>query len=315
MRNIRGGKTAVDTDYRLEKWKVGSGVLSWGAYAEGDGWGVYAERKGIMVNDGKREVCISNRVWNHKALNGAGRGPWKYEIDQCKKWVASNDDSAHLHVSVANGRIYVFYRSSASVTFPDMYMYYDFSGSIDQIGVDQVLNADGNPYPWSAPIQIRGSQLGLVTRDDGDHLYTGFDDVGASNSTGDGGLVEIERSDVLGDDGSTDPMLVYLQADRFDAVREKKRISKVDMEYYENTGTAIAVTAATDFARAVIGTLGTLAQVTDGTVSDIARMRVPSELRGPVEQFELKVTGTPTDRTEIRRVQVQFRRLRTLTPA
>jgi hypothetical protein len=320
LRNTRGGKTGVDSDYRLEVWKRGSGVIAWGSHAEGDGWGVYTERQGLMVNDGKREVCISGRVWNSKANNGAGMGPWAYEFTQCKKWVGSNldDGSAQFHVSVGHGRIYVFYRSSASVTYPDMYMYYDYTASQDRLGVDQVLRVDENgdqvPFPWSAPFRIRGSQLAVIARSDGEHVYTAPDDLGASHSTGDGTCVEIELQSSNADDGVQQSMTAYLATDRFDAVREKKRVSKVDCEYYDSAG-VLQLSGSIDFARATSTAIATLTAISDGTIAGVARLRTPAALRGPANTLELKISGAAASRAEIRRLTVQFRRLKTTAPA
>lgn len=315
LRNIRGGKSGVDSDYRLEKWKLGPGCISWDGYAEGDGWVAYISRKGIMVNDGKREICISRRVWNPKANAGAGRGPWAYEIGQCLKWVAADDDSAHMHLAVAHGRLYVFYRSSAAATYPDRYMYYDFTASQNEIGVDQMLRPDGQPFAWSAPCRVNGGSVGVVTRDDGDHVYTAPDDLGAGHVTGDGVVVELELTGQTDDDGATQTMTVYLQADRFDSGRNKKHVSKVDLEYYD-AGGVLTVSAATDFDRTTTAALTAVDPVTDGTISDLARLRVAAAHRGPIELFELKFTALPADdRIEVRNAQVEFRRLRTLAPA
>lgn len=321
LRNVRGGKTGVDSDYRLETWKRGggSGLVSPWAFAEGDGWGVYAERQGIMVNDGEEDKCISWRVWNHKANNGSGMGPWAYEMAQCKKWVGADTDvgNAQLHVSVAGARIYVAYRSSGSVTYPDMYMYYDFSASQHRIGVKQLFRTDENgdevPFPWSAPIRIRGSQVALVPRSDGDHIYTSPDDLGAAHSTGDGTVVEIELTSTNADDGVQQTMTAYLQTDRFESERQKKRVHKVDVEYYDPDG-LLALAGAYDFARSTSTAIATLPAVSDGTISGVARQRTPAALRGPVNTMELKLSGALTHRSEIRRLKVGFRRLNTTKP-
>lgn len=308
LRNVRGGKTGIDADYRLEKWKQGSGGISWAGIAEGDGWVVYMSRKGLMVNDGKREVCISTRVWSQRSKNDAGSGPWAYEVGECKKWVGADNDGCQFHVAVANSRIYVSYRSSGSVSYPDRYMFYDFSGGLNELGVDQVLRDDGTPFAWSAPCRIPVSAIGVVTRSDGDHVY------GVVDGYAKGRVLEVDKAGTWLDAGSAGMSCVaYLQTDRFDATRQKKRVSKVDVEYY-NAADDTSVSAASDFARTTNTLLQVLPGVADGLISDIARLRPRSPLSAPVEQFELKLHGTPTERVGFRTVEVEFRRLSTTSP-
>lgn len=311
LRNIRGGKTGADTDYRFEQWKASAGGIAWSGVAEGDGWVVYMSRKGLMVNDGKREVCISRRVWNYRANRGAGRGPWAYEIGQCVKHVAKDDDSCHFHVSVANGCIYVSYRSSSSVTYPDRQMVYDYSDSVNEIGVDQVLRADGTPYGWSAPYRLRVSCVGEVTRDDGVHVYGTVEDNGGG--TGDGRLDEIELASTYTDNNVDITFQAYLQATDFGALREKKRVSMLDVEYYDDVGAA-ALSGSMTFARTDTATIKSpLAAVTDGTVSARGRFRIPTSLRKPCDVFEPKVviSSNATTRFELHRARARFKTLRT----
>ena len=314
LRNVRGGKTGIDTDYRMEKWKQASGGIAWSGIADGDGWVCYMTRKGLMVNDGKREVCVSTRVWNHKANNGSGRGPWGYEIGECKKSVGADNDGCHMHVAVANGRIYVSYRSSGSASYPDRYMYYDYSASLNELGVDQVLRQDGTPYAWSAPCTVPVSAVGVVTRSDGDHVY-GLVDGYYTGATGDGRLLEIDVAAKVTDGGATGvAAAAYLQCDRFEGLlRQKKSVTKIDVEQYSLAG-EVSVSAATDFARATTTLMQLMPAVTDGTISDIARLRMKSPLHGPLEQLELKIHATPTGRFEVRQVDAEFRRLATTAP-
>lgn len=312
LRNVRGGKTGADTDYRLERWLIGDGVLGPDAYAEGDGWVVYARRAGIMVNDGKREVCISTRVWNPKSSAGSGRGPWSYEWSQCKKWQAKDDQSAHLHIMVAHGRIYVTYRSSSAVTTPDRMMVYDFTAGVNALGVDQVLRDDGTPFAWSAPYRLNGSVMGAVTRDDGDHLYMVRAD--QTGSTGDGVVDEFEIAGSTQDNGAGYQCAAHLQTDRFDAQRQKKRLVRATLEYYDATGGG-SVVAYTDFARATSGALSALPAVTDGTIGTTGIVRPPTAIRAPFKTLEMKFQSpTGSARFEVFRATLDVKFLNTVGP-
>src|SRR5689334_24979060 len=105
-----------------------------------------------------------------------------------------------------------------------MYMYYDFTASQNRLGVHQLLRVDENgnevPFPWSAPIRIRGSQVAVIPRSDGDHVYTAPDDLGAGHSTADGVVVEIELTTSNADDGVQQSMIAYFQTDRFETDRQ-----------------------------------------------------------------------------------------------
>lgn len=313
LRNVRGGKTGADTDYRLERWLIGDGLLGPDAYAEGDGWVVYARRNGIMVNDGKREVCISYRVFNPKGDSGRGRGPWKYEWSQGKKWQAKDDQSSHLHVMVAHGRIYVTYRSSAAVSTPDRMMFYDFTQGVNALGVDQVLRDDGTPFAWSAPCKLNGSVMGAVTRDDGDHLYMVRSDFTAT-VTGDGRVDEFEITTSTSDNGTPVVMAAHLQTDRFDTLRMKKRLVRATVEYYDATGGGTLVGYG-DFARSISATLSALPAVTDGTIGKTEIVRCPTALRAPLKTLELKVQNpSGSARFELHRISAEIKRLNTVGP-
>lgn len=312
LRNVRGGKTGADTDYRLERWLIGDGVLGPDAYAEGDGWVVYARRAGIMVNDGKREVCISTRVFNPTSGTG-GRGPWKYEWSQCKKWQAKNDQSAHLHIFVAHGRIFVTYRSSSSVTTPDRMMVYNFTAGQNGLGVDQVLRDDGTPFAWSAPYRLNGSVMGAVTRDDGDHLYMVRSDYTAA-TTGDGRVDEFEITTSTQDNGASYQMAAHLATDRFGAQRQKKRLVRATIEYYDATGGG-SVTGYIDFARTLSGSLSALPAVTDGTVGNVGIVRCPASLRAPFKTLEMKIQNpSGSARFELFKISAEVKFLNTVGP-
>lgn len=188
VRNIRGGKTGIDADYRLELMLEGSGGIARGSVVEGNGWVGYLKREGYFINDGEREVCISDAVWNPTGGDdGRGYGPWEYEVGQCIKAMAGGTDDDHFHAFVHGGRLFVRFRSSSdSSTQADRLMVYDFSPNIEQSGLQQVLRPDGKPFGWSAPMRLYGEAMGVVELSDGPHYYSVNEEGSSGYTTGDG---------------------------------------------------------------------------------------------------------------------------------
>lgn len=320
LRNVRGGKTGIDTDYRLEQWKGKSGGISWQSIAEGDGWVTYMTRKGLMVNDGKKEVCVSKRVWITRGKGGAAQGPWAYEVNECIKGLAKGDDSGQFHVAVEGGRIYVSYRSSGAASYPDAVMVYDFTQGMNEVGVDQVLDADGNAFPWSSPYTLSAAAMGEVVKSDGPHLYAVLEESTAGYATGDGAIVEIERAGSNDDPQSPYGVECHLVTDDFGSQREKKRPYRVTLRYKAATGANANVTVYMNHKRTlhdVMPPSGTYLPMDSASSVQYleARLRVPATLRTPGDTVELVIADSGTSGAfEIHRARVEFERVNTSNP-
>ena len=186
IRNLRGGKSGEDNDYRAELLNQARGCISWGSVVSGNGWVGYLTSEGYVVTDGQEERIISRDVWNATTR----MGDWAYEISQCEAGANGDNDLGRFHASVLGGRIYCSFRSSATVTVPDRQLIYDFSSEAPSSGLAEVLRDDGSSFGWSCALTLTGSPACEVAKSDGIHRYLAIED--NAGATGDGRVDEFE---------------------------------------------------------------------------------------------------------------------------
>lgn len=147
LRNIRDGKTGLDEDYRLEIVWWNRGCISTHV-GRGPGFGVYLTPLGLVANDGREELNLSETLFDP----GRKTGDLAYEISQCILATTKNNHSDYFECYVSDDSIWISYRSSASVTRPDRWLRMDFSPGKDLSGLAALINPrTGKPWGWSTP--------------------------------------------------------------------------------------------------------------------------------------------------------------------
>lgn len=183
VRNIRGGKSGLDDDYRLESFNENRGCISDASIVQGDGWVGYMTVDGYVVTDGTREVVISYDLY-HPADN---YGAFKGTIKNCIAAEATNDGEAaarYISASLIESRLHLCFDATGASTdfrpgntnvgssYGDIVMIYDFSQGAPGSGLQEVLDSEGKPFGWSAPLTVGpnwtsgpvGGVCGLVRR-------------------------------------------------------------------------------------------------------------------------------------------------------
>jgi len=212
LRNIRGGGTGEDDDYRLVPLNDRRGCIAWGSIISGDGWVAYMTPDGYVATDGEAELLLSRDLWNREK---GTTGTWKYEMDASMAATASNSDDAGFHAAVLGSRIRINYRESASVIRG---IEYDYSSNHAASGLPELLR-DSRPFGWGSPIRQSFGCMGEVVKSDGAHYYAAVNDNGGS--TGDGRIDEFNTSTLADDNGATVTPEAFTATDLLDVFRKK----------------------------------------------------------------------------------------------
>lgn len=192
--NPRTGLTHADEDYAKITSSWTRGCRSPYAICAGNGWVIYLSDEGLFavsVQPGMvgGEVLISRDLYDVGRPVGQ-RGSLEYAIKACIAASESDTDGYALHANVVGGVLYVNYWSSATAGYPDRQVRYDFSEGSGRTGLQEVLRADGTPYPWSAPLSLRVSCSAKMAQADGsEHHFAAMD---SNAGTADGRVQEID---------------------------------------------------------------------------------------------------------------------------
>ena len=205
FRNIRGGKTGRDEDFRLESHDEKGSCISPYSIAFGNGWVVALERNGLVarVANIKEGIVLSTDIVT-KDENGDYHGEWAFEMNKCVAAADSDADDFGFRCAVLGSQIHVTYRVALNTR---RRMVYDFSASVSASGIRQILDTDGKPYGWSSPLEQNIVDMIEVTKLDEDSTagsarirrYGTLDD--NNGSLGDGRVDEFDRGD---DDNGAD---------------------------------------------------------------------------------------------------------------
>lgn len=233
LRNIRGGKTGDDADYRNEIVSWGRGCCSPYSIVWGNGWVGYLSEVGFVVTDGQNERVISLDVYNPASKTGE----WAYEIGKCRAAAESDGTDFQFYAHVADGKIWVSYRRTSSFDTPAHMLVYDFSGSIEGAGMAQVLRPDGTSWGWSTPLTYswrshlaaNGSAgaIGSVRKSDGIKIYT-CDDVNDKTRCG---LIQQIQNGTWTDGADRVTADAYLALDLHESL-DKKSGEQLTVGYY-----------------------------------------------------------------------------------
>jgi hypothetical protein len=189
LANTRTGTTHQDGDYTKPVVSWTRGARSPYAICSGNGWAIFVSDDGVFACDaGQGEVLLSKAIYDHEAQEG-DRGELEYAITQSIAASEGDTDGYKIAAQVHGSVLHVRYWSSSSATYFDREIRYDFSASTGRNGLAEVLDAQGRPYPWSAPLYLPVSCSAWVGRSDGLHHYAARD---TNAGTYDGRVDEID---------------------------------------------------------------------------------------------------------------------------
>ena len=190
--NPRTGLTHADTDYNKIAVSWTRGARSPYAICAGNKWAISVCDEGVYVCDAQGgEALLSEAIYRAGRPVGS-RGELEYAIKASIAASESGSDDYKIAASVVNGVLRVQYYTDSAQTYYNREIHYDFSDSLGRSGIMGVLQADGTPYPWSAPQTIRVSCMAQMAQADGAvHLFAGCD-VTVGGGDPDGRLMEID---------------------------------------------------------------------------------------------------------------------------
>lgn len=188
--NPRTGLTHADDDYNLTTSSWTRGARSPYCICAGNQWCIFladeglfavgvqislSEYRGDVMASDTAEVLISKNIYDAERAPGQ-RGELEYAIAACVASSESGGSHYPLSAEVIGGLLYVHYWSSADAGYHDREIRYDFSMGSGRTGLAEVLDDNGQPYPWSCPCDLRGACSAKVVQADGAiHRYAAVD--------------------------------------------------------------------------------------------------------------------------------------------
>jgi len=290
IRNMRGGGTALDSDYRLLSTASRRGCISPPSFVQGNGWCGWLSQEGYVISEGEASSEVVISAENFLQSESGGVGDWAYEIGQCAAATASGAATWGFHAMTASGRLWVSYRTSASTRVVQCY---DFSAGLGSSGVAEVTRQDGTPWGWSAPLtynwaaysstNAKVNAMCAVRKSDGLYLIAADD---TNNGTTCGLVSRFEAG------GFTDAAVeittkIYTLTDRCDTFDKKALQNVTSMHSCPNAAGPLLVYRRYD--RSASGAL-TLATTTDAF--KVLRMEVPQRERTLTDQVEFLVQSS-----------------------
>jgi len=268
---------------------------------QGNGWCGWLSQEGYVISEGEASSEVVISAENFLQSESGGTGDWAYEIGQCAAATASVAATWGFHAMTASGRLWVSYRTSATIRVVQCY---DFSAGLGSSGVAEVVRADGTPWGWSSRQTYNWNALSMsggaviapgasvnamcaVRKSDGLYLIGADDNQTVGSPTTCGRVCRFETGSFT--DGS-DQVLGQINTltDRCDTF-DKKAIQNVTSMHSCPSGAA-SISVYRRYDRSAAGTL-TLAQTTDAF--KVLRMEVPQRERTLTDQIE-HVVNMPT---------------------
>lgn len=202
--NQRTGSTHEDADYWLTTSSWSRGCRCPFAVVSGNGWALFLSDEGffgvgvqtalsqygdLTFASESPEKLISKALYDAERPEGE-RGELEHSILRC---IASSDSGGSdypITASVDGGVLYVNYERADGSRWQ---IRYDFSMGSGRTGLAEILQDDGEPYAWSAPLEFAVEACAKVPQSDGKvHLYAAI--AGNTGET-DGRVDELGSSD------------------------------------------------------------------------------------------------------------------------
>jgi hypothetical protein len=255
LRNIRGGGTGEDADYRIVPLDEMHGCIAWMTACGGFGLAFAVSDDGMRVTDGgSNPIVISGKLFRQTLIGGVGE--WATEI-AASLALTGKGLSPYMSASLLGTLLRVRYRTSSGLAQPDRGVDYDFTEGHDIGGLAAVLKQmpDGTRglYPWGAPrTGQNGSAMGRFANGTGWHNVI----AGDANAGTTDGRIDITDDNSYADNGSnyvSDGYSATILAPPFSEVRLQRA-----EPIWTHAGTAMTVTPYTDPDRIAILTALTL---------------------------------------------------------
>ena len=241
--NTRTGLTHADADYNKIVTSWTRGLRSPYALCQGNRWVIFLSDEGFFVTgmDGEGETLLSLDLYDAKRPVGE-RGQLEYAIQACIAASDSDSDDYKISADVIDGVLLVNYYSAASATYFDRQIRYDFSAGVGRAGPLEVLQGNGKPYPWSAPLTLRLSCVAKMAQADGEvHRYAIVDStVGGGDP--DGVFVEFDTGS--DDDGDRIRPVAYTGLHMAEGLQKIQPTAARVVSTKAGTGLEVAMTRA-----------------------------------------------------------------------
>lgn len=280
--NVRDSGTNVDDDFQLVPFIDGFGLIAPASLVAGNGWVGGLTQVGYVITDGERYVTISNDLYDPD--NEVGE--LAYEVEQCAAAAAADTDAAYCSAALIGRRLYLTYRSSAAVSYPDRTICYDMTDGIAASGLADVLDRRGRPFPWSAPWSLRLSVMGGVRRSDGLHKYGAID--ANAGGTGDG---RIDEFDTGTQDNGVSLAPVAYGPTTFADTQRFKRARRIRAVHRKN-GTGLTVALARDASRSAFDAVTLPTTGAGDFARDTYELPLISRSRKPTLELRIQDDGS-----------------------
>ena len=324
--NQRTGATHEDADYWLTTSSWARGCRCPFAVVSGNGWAMFLSDEGffgvgvqtalsqygdLTFANESPEKLISKALYDAERPEG-DRGELEHSILRCIASSESGGSDYPITASVDGGVMYVNYERSDGSHWQ---IRYDFSMGSGRTGLAEILQDDGEPYPWSTPLEIEVEACAKVPASDGSvHLYAAIagntgttdgriDDLGVSD-TYNGQPVQAVGNSGLGFSGSLD----WMSATDIRATLMRRESTGVtvgvmtnpQLDPQDETATFVPFSVGDDrmdaFGRSVVQTTTEAARALPAIA-----LQVRDDGSGPpseITQLRISVTETPSVTTE-----------------
>lgn len=284
FRNTLSGRSGRDEDYRFDLLS-NDGCIAWDSIVSFNNAVGWLSRKGYKVSGGVSgdERVITGAIYDPTEEDG----DLSYEVAQCLISASADDGNQRFHAQRFGHSLVIKYRSSESVTVPDLEHEYDFSEGAQSGGLAELLRPDGTPFGWSAPFTRPGEAMGEYRGPDGLVKLHAIEQEG---STGDGRIDQIETGYM--DNGVAIEPVWHSRTDDQGEIRKRKRERRFSLKYRCYSGHVMTVTHYRD-RRRLSSTTYTMDDTGTLAVSSQTK-RIKLEGQAPARVSEYKITGTRT---------------------
>lgn len=283
IRNTRDFRSGRDEDFYMVQIS-NDGCIAWDSIVEFNNAVGWLSRKGYKVwGPDVGEQLISNAIYDPTE----GVGDLAYEIGKCMASAPADTDDMRFHAHNFGSCLVIKFRSSASVTVPDLELEYDFSEGSQSGGARELFrNGDPNtPFGWSTPFRRPGEAMGHYRGSSGMVKLHAIETAG---STGSGRIDQLDTG--YQDNGTAITPVLYTRMDDQGEIRRRKREQRFTMKYTSPTGHTMTVTHARDRNR---GSTTSYTMDNTGTAEVAAQTkRIKLDGQTPARVSEYKISGT-----------------------
>lgn len=302
LRNTKDFRSGRDEDFYMTQIS-NDGCIAWNSIVEFNNAVGWLTKNGYMVwGRDLGQQNLTRAIFNPSGgTDNTGSGDLVYEVGQCAASAAADSDGMRFSAYRFGQVLTIKYRSSSSVTAPDMEQKYDFSEGSHSGGVAGLFR-DGNtntPFGWSTPLRRPGETMGEH------HGASGIVKLHAIDitvgSTGNGRIDQMDTG--FQDNGVAITPVLYTRMDNQGTANLKRELA-FELDYVSPTGHSMVLTHSRDRAR-----LSAETYVIDNTLALkmatlVERIKLVSQAPGMVSEYNIsgtRVASAPAEVWALRR--------------